>query len=666
MSNAPDRPRARLRPWPMLAAALTVGLGLAHGWGIWLGMGGADGVFNPWPLVHDDHPLYFHSALITRHFLRQSGTTAGYDPSFMAGYAKSVVFPASSTLPELVVALSGSRDVAQAARAYKLYVLAAAALVPWLIAAAAMAWRVGPGATLLAVLLALDYLWADFPINYARFGMLPYLLAIPLGLAATAAFGRFLARGGPARWLVAALGATAVVLVHFTAAMVVAPAAALAYAMAVAASCRGGPAFPKSRHAGVWLIPAVVLAANAFWWWPGLWLAGTKGPSDFAFVHREPVGYRLARIITTEPRVEPILILLGLPGLAILWRRDRVAGAALGGFLASGFGWGYLAGAWRSLDFLQPGRHTYAFYTGAALAAGIGLASAASWLGRRSRALAALATLAALVGGVWWLGGQLQRSIYSRIQVDIGVLFRFAGATDLERLLRLARMPEPEPFLSCRPPTRLRWIIERVRRQVRPGERLLYEEGGFALRGFPDPYRAGRYSGLIPHFAPGVELLGGPYLHAALTTNFTQFGEGRLFGVVGWGRDYFVRYARLYRPAAILCWTPHARRFCRDNPDLVEVVDDDGLFLFGRVRGFEGTTIRGRAAVTAEPGRLHVEAGAAPGVDGLVVLRYHSVPCLRSRPPVPLVPVRLEDDPVPFIGLRPPPGPVTLELDPPP
>ena len=74
---------------------------------IYLGMGGAEGLGSPWPLAKHDHPLYFHSALVTRAFLRQSGTTAGYDPSFMAGYAKSVIFPASSTLPELAVFLFG-------------------------------------------------------------------------------------------------------------------------------------------------------------------------------------------------------------------------------------------------------------------------------------------------------------------------------------------------------------------------------------------------------------------------------------------------------------------------------------------------------------------------------------------------------------------------------
>jgi hypothetical protein len=83
--------------------------------------------------------------------------------------------------------------------------------------------------------------------------------------------------------------------------------------------------------------------------------------------------------------------------------------------------------------------------------------------------------------------------------------------------------------------------------------------------------------------------------------------------------------------------------------------------LIGRVEGFAGDAIVGTAQVEAEPGRLELNR-TTPGVDGTVVLRYHSVPCLRTDPPVAWEPVSLEDDPVPFIKLRPPLGAVTIEL----
>jgi hypothetical protein len=367
-------------------------------------------------------------------------------------------------------------------------------------------------------------------------------------------------------------------------------------------------------------------------------LASTKGASDFAFAHSsEGVFRRLLQIVTVEAEVQSILLALGLPGLVLLVRQSRIRGTALAGFCVSGLFWGYLAGGFQVLDFLQPGRHTYACYTALALAGGAGLDAFFLRLrggGEDASRLDRWAMAAALAIGLRMLGPPLFESLRERL---------WAG----------------EPFLSSRPSSRLLWVLDRVKAHVRRGERLLYEEGGKGLSGIPDPFQRGRFSGLLPEHT-GVELIGGPYLHAALTTNFTQFGEGALFGKSDWDREHFVKYARLYRPSAILCWSPRARRFCRSNPDLITILDDDGAVLIGTVHGFEGDTIVGAAHVAAEPGRLHVRA-MSPGVDGSIVLRYHSVPSLRARPPIPLDPRFEEGDPVPFIGLRPPPG--TREVD---
>ena len=191
-----------------------------HGLAIWWGLGGLAGLNNGWPSWRDDHPLYYHTALVTRSFLKTSWTTAGYDPSFMAGYAKSVVFPSSSTLPEMVVTFCrGQRPEF----AYKVYVLISAAVVPWLVALACFLWRVPAAGTAIAVLLDLLYIWTDFPINYVTWGMLPYFVAIPVGLAATGAFAWFLSNGGTVQWLVATVLSSLAFLCHLTAAMVIAP-----------------------------------------------------------------------------------------------------------------------------------------------------------------------------------------------------------------------------------------------------------------------------------------------------------------------------------------------------------------------------------------------------------------------------------------------------------
>ena len=333
-----------------------------------------------------------------------------------------------------------------------------------------------------------------------------------------------------------------------------------------------------------------------------------------------------------------ILIGLALPGLMILLRQGRVRCVALVSFCLAGFCWGYLAGAFAGLDLLQPGRHTYAFYTGLAVAGGAGLDGVLRRLrgSERTVRLDHWALAAVLLIGLRVLGPPLFVSLRSRLWAS-------------------------EPFLSSRPSQRLLWVLDGVKSHLKPGERLLYEEGGKDLPGIPDPYQRGRFSGLIPE-RTGVELVGGPYLHAALKTNFTQFGEGMLFGKTDWDRADFEKYARLYRPSAILCWSPRARRFCRANPDLITPLDEDGTLFLGKVHGYEGGTIEGKATVVAEAGRLEVRE-MVPSLDGSIVLRYHSVPSLRVRPDIPLEPRLEEGDPVPFIGLRPPAGIREVELE---
>jgi hypothetical protein len=315
----------------------------------------------------------------------------------------------------------------------------------------------------------------------------------------------------------------------------------------------------------------------------------------------------------------------------------------------AGFFWGYLAALTPGLDFLQPGRHTYAFYSVLSLAAGWFLSE---W-GARLRSVSPIGPGLGLVALV----------------LIAGRLFGPTLANSVESRLRAPAM------LSSEPTDRLRFVLDEVKKHLRAGDRLLYEESGFSLPGIPDPYSDGRYSGLLPYLT-GIEVVGGPYLHSAVVNNFTQFGEGRLFGLENWSEPDFLRYARLYRPRAILCWSPRAVRFCRSHPELIEIRAEDsrdlpfrdprsgrvGLarseLLFGIVRGFEGATIDGEAAVDAEAGRLVVRSEAessegASELDAPAVLRYHYAPYLRSTPPVRLEPVLLESDPVPFIRLSP-------------
>ncbi len=289
-----------------------------------------------------------------------------------------------------------------------------------------------------------------------------------------------------------------------------------------------------------------------------------------------------------------MLLALLIPGLIVLARRDRVAAAALGGFAMAGFAWGYLAGASRSLDLLQPGRHTYAFFLAAALAGGLAIAEVLGRLREGRGRLDLWLILGLILVGLRLFGGDLAGSVRSRLGLEGG-----------------------RPFLSSRPTERLRWVVEQIRADMKPGERLLYEEGGEDLPGVPDPFDGGRFSGLLPTLT-GVEVLGGPYLKVTLLTNFTQFGAGRLFGKADWGEREFRTYAALYRPSAICCWSPRALAFCRAHPELVEVRDVHAVEIAdGRCPHRPASAVSERAALRTDQGlRRRHDPGHGPGDGG--------------------------------------------------
>ena len=621
---------------------IAVGLALvgAQTWLVWTAMGGWPGLTSEWPILLADFGLHWPHGLATRAFLRESGFTAGYDPSFMAGMPMSVISGTSSTWTNLAIFLFGGD---RPAVAFKVAIFLSVAAAPLLIGWATALCGARPAGVVWSVALYLTYFWTDFASQYVVYGMVSYFLAIPLGLVAVATLARYLERGGPRRWGWAALTCSILWLVHVTSPLVAAPAGLLAYGVASIRSYRGRERITWHRHAGFAALAVVILLVNAFWWLPGYWLRSTVGMTDFAFAHRESVFKRLGEIFTKEAPVEAGLLGLGSLGLVILRGVRPIAAAGLAGFVLAGFAWGYLAGAVRALDGLQPGRQTYACYSGLCVAGGLALGELLAWIKDARRGRLDLWVVAALL----LLGTRISGPSV------VGTAENW--------------IDQAEPILSSRPLRVMVDLIAQIRQHLKPGDRLLFEEAGIALADEPDPFYGHHLSPILPS-ATGVEVLGGPYLHTPVTTNFTQFGEGRLFGDPDWGRDQFVRYARLYRPVAIACWSRKARDFCRRNPDLIQKLADDGTIFLGRVVGFEGATIRGQARVEASFNRLVVRDLVAD-TDGLVVLRYHAVPCLVADPPTPIEPVYLEADPVPFIGLRPKPdqaGPITIRLVPPP
>lgn len=621
--------------------------------------GGWSELTGPWPIPWHDHPMHLHNAWVASSFLGQNGTTAGYDPFFMAGYPKSIVSDPSGTAVETFVWLfgGGGRTVV----AYKLFVfLACASLTGWVVLAV-RAWGGDGSAAAAAAWLFNLYLWTDFPPSYAALGMVSFLLMVPIAQVALALVGRYLERGGWGWWGAGTVAASSMLWVHPLCVLTVVPAIGLAFGIdtLMAAFEVGGQSHgrrfrrPLLPALGLLATAVVGLVLNAYWWLPALTLRSTQLSRGLGFVHPEGVGTRLLQIVglarPVQPPIQWVLLAASLASLIALRRTGPVRLAMLVGLMAAGFGFGYLGGWSRALDPIEPGRQTYVLYTTACVLVGLGWGRWREALGRRWPRLATAAFLApSLLLGAW-----MAPRVLATLERRVGLTLISTAPPGMTR----------EPFLSSRPHPRLTWIVGALKREFEPGERIYYEEGGRTVQGeLVDLFGGYRFGGLLPYLT-GLEVIGGPFLNVPVRNNFTQVGMGRHFGSSRWSVAEFERYARIYRPAGIVCWSPAARSFCRANGSTFEVVKEDSLFLIARVRGFEGDAIRGRAEVEAEAGRLTVRM-TAPDVDGTVLLRYHTAPGLVGRSGLEPGSERREADPVPFIRLPFTREPVTLDLDP--
>ena len=260
--------------------------------------------------------------------------------------------------------------------------------------------------------------------------------------------------------------------------MVVAPALGLAYLRRDArGAARPGDAASRSAGtSGVWVHPGrgpggqrVLVAARD--------LAGVdQGGADFAFTHPEGVFGRLGQIVDDrgadrERALGGWPAGPGRPGAARPGRGGRPAGRS---WRPGSSGATSPAASGRSTSSSRAGTPTPSTRR-PALAGGVGVdrdlarGSGARGAGRLDRWLA--------LGGGRWSGSGCFGPSRGRRRVRT----RFA-----------ARAVPVEPALA---PAALGG--RRVKRHVQPGERLLYEEGGMALPGFPDPFQGGRYSGLL-------------------------------------------------------------------------------------------------------------------------------------------------------------------------
>ncbi len=621
-SGRPESKRDYFRIVRFLSVSVLM---LGHACLTWRALGGSEGMRSPDPVLVDDHIFNYYSAVITRTFLSDSGTTAGYDPHFMAGYAKSILWPPSATLPEVAVFLFGG---VSPALVYKLYVLIAFLAFPvcvWI----ATWWMERDAVTaLLALGASLILFWTDVPTAYMRFGMVSFVLSSALGLLIGACFLRLIAGADraarPAFLVLLPIGC----LTHLTIPILLAPALGISYLFAMRR-------IAVRDQFWIWGTVLHTLIANSFWVIPGILLWSTRGPTERFFVNPEGLS-RLLELFGRSPPMEPVLLAGGLIGMFAGGWRTRETQVLLAVACAWFFFLGYCAGQLGLWNSMQPGRNTLQLFVWCAPLTARAVTNLFSPVAARCGHRTAIGVYVVLAIGASLLVGP-------RLVQNITALFTNRGVLLPSKL--------PAEHLEV-----LGWIQS----HTDAGDRLFFEERNRDVPAGPDPMATHRLAALVPLKAD-VELIGGPYLGVQLATRFTQIGDGEFIGRRPWTPADFAAYSRLYGVKYIVCWSLPAQFFCRSNPELVAVEHQTDSFLIGRILLPSKPAILGECRVRARLNEIRVEDAKAE--EGKLILPYHWVPGLTTDKGVALSSIRLLDDPVPFIVVMDPPRDFVIRFD---
>ena len=201
-------------------------------------------------------------------------------------------------------------------------------------------------------------------------------------------------------------------------------------------------------------------------------------------------------------------------------------------------------------------------------------------------------------------------------------------------------------------------IVEWIEQETPAEARVLFEESGDET-GFV--YDGTYLSSFIPQRADR-QLIGGPINVLYDRHHFAEFHSGKLLkkDIQNLTDDAIRNYFRLYNIGAVVAFHPASIQRLQSVPGLVTLERRVGPVHLMKVNQPLSWFLRGEGKVKASLNRL--EVSEVKGNE--VILKYHWAEGLIGTPAVKIVPVKMYDDPIPFIKILDPPATFTLQIRP--
>jgi hypothetical protein len=612
---------------------------LLHGLGLTLLYSPMQGLLNNQPIIEQDWGLHFHHLKSMEAFWHQDRAFWGYNPFFMAGYPSNTIQDLSIKFFEFAALALSTLGLAPI-QWFKILAFLSMACVPWLMYFAARSLffdrdNIKNSAALVAALLGTAYWWNSLPREMFFYGMVGYAPASYASVLGVTLLYRIAKTSSSwsrthLGWLVLAL---VILPLHVQSIVIFLPPmiallvvqrdvfrrnlliwTVVGAALSILVSLPWLP--PAFHHRSDDVASAIVDQLPLF---------TSIDPFTFIKDYLGPSGYWSFRPSFLEKGFRLMLLFLGSWGTWKLLRdENRAAGVMLASaslvlFLLAYFGSLMpFVKSWQPLRFKVPLDLFLALAASQIVAHGLAQRSLSS----RSYVLPAVAACGFLA------------FLFNLIETE----------TRAKMLLRTELRPE------------LHAIVEWIKQDTPAEGRVLFEESGDET-GFV--YDGMYLSSFIPHWT-GRELIGGPINLYNDRHHFAEFHSGKFLkkDIRILTDDAIRNYFRLYNIGAVVAFYPASVQRIQSVPGLVTSDRRVGPIHLMKVNQPLTWFLQGEGRVKASLNRL--DLSEIKGKE--IVLKYHWTEGLAASPPARIVPVKIYDDPIPFIKIIEPPATLTLRI----
>lgn len=250
--------------------------------------------------------------------------------------------------------------------------------------------------------------------------------------------------------------------------------------------------------------------------------------------------------------------------------------------------------------------------------------------------------------GVAWVHSWAKAREFKPLVLNLALIAIAVGSLTLNNFSHLFSITPWRTRLTYPLPE----LVSYLKNEVKGEGRLMAEDSSaFGPDGENHVYNGGHFLVLMPQII-NRELIGGPHPGYLMINRFASLEDGKLAHkpISSLSKTQIRDYMDLYNITWALVWSRPAKNALDSFPELFQKVHEIDIFRIYRLKRDSNFFIGATGDIKAEQNRIEVKS-LAPTTSEAVILKYHWLETFRSQPDVGVEPVKLMDDPVPFIKI---------------